>query len=265
MKAWKVFKDLVAFLTIIPSTKDESFIENSARYMFLFPLMGGMIGILAVAYFQLCTLILSIFTPALRWLFGALENVFVRIFSAGATISFLLVITGLQHFDGLVDLGNAIGFKNLEERRFVAHAWIVTYKGALLALFVEFLAFLGIFLMDAALVCKALICAETSAKLAMVTLAWAGKPAYSGLGALFVKFNKGYKSISLSYAIALLIVFPFFGLSSIAFLSISFLAGILMEKVSERVFGGTSGDVLGATNELVRAVCLLMVAGGVVS
>lgn len=265
MKALNVFKDLLAFLTIIPLTKEESFVKTSAKYMFLFPLVGGIIGLFAAAYFQFCTSLLSLFMPILQRLLGATGSIFARIFSSGATLSFLLVLTGLQHFDGLVDLGNALGFKKLEERRFAAHAWIVTYRGAFLAAFVEFLAFLGIFLTDLSLVFKALICAEVSAKLAMFTMAWFGKPAYGGLGELFVKLNRGSKLIILSYAISFFIIFPLFGFSSIIFLLTSFSAGFSLEKLSERIFGGTSGDVLGATNELVRAICLLVVAGGILS
>ncbi|MDW8040608.1 MAG: adenosylcobinamide-GDP ribazoletransferase [Nitrososphaerota archaeon] len=260
MKALKIFKDLVAFLTIIPLTKEESFIETSARYMFLFPIFGGIIGLLAATYFQLCTGLLSFFAPFLQRFLGIIGDLFVRGFPSAATVSFLLALTGLQHFDGLVDLGNALGFKNLEERRFMAHAWTITHSGAFLAIFVEFLAFLGIFLTKSSVVFKALICAEVSAKLAMVTLTFFGKPAYGGLGALFVKLNKRNKSIILSYAISFLIVFPLFGLLGLIFLFVSFAAGFLMEKLSEKTFGGTSGDVLGATNELVRALCLLMTA-----
>ena len=43
------------------------------------------------------------------------------------------------------------------------------------------------------------------------------------------------------------------------------LAGIpvalIMEKVSESVFGGVSGDTIGATNEVARAVTLILIAG----
>jgi cobalamin synthase len=35
----------------------------------------------------------------------------------------------------------------------------------------------------------------------------------------------------------------------------------LMEKVSEGVFGGVSGDMIGATNEVARAVTLVLFAG----
>lgn len=264
MKALKIFKDLVAFLTIIPSTKDESFVETSAKYMFLFPLMGGVIGLFTAVYFQLCIIVFSLLAPILQTFLGSLEGLFVKAYSSGATLSFLLVLTGLQHFDGLVDLGNALGFKSLEERKFMARAWVVTYKGAFLAVFVEFLAFIGIFLLDTRVIVKALICAEVSAKLAMVSLALVGKPAYRGLGALFVALNRGNKLGILSYILSFLILFPLFGFLCLLFLLISFLAGFFMEKFSERVFGGTSGDTLGATNEIVRAICLLLIASGVV-
>ncbi len=265
MKALKIFKDLVAFLTIIPLTKDESFVETSATYMFLFPLVGGIIGLFAAVYFQLCIALLSFLIPIFQTLFGSLEGLFVKAFSSGTTLSFLLVLTGLQHFDGLVDLGNALGFKSLDERKFMARAWVVTYKGAFLAVFVEFLAFVGIFLMDIGVIFKAVICAEVTAKLAMVSLALVGKPAYGGLGALFVQLNRGNKLVALSYIISFLILFPLFGFLCLLFLLVSFLAGFFMEKLSERVFGGTSGDALGATNEIVRTLCLLLIASGVIS
>jgi adenosylcobinamide-GDP ribazoletransferase len=67
---------------------------------------------------------------------------------AAMTLAFLLVLTGFQHFDGLVDLGNAVGIKKIEDRREIAHRWVVTYKGALLAILVELSAFAGLFLLD---------------------------------------------------------------------------------------------------------------------
>ena len=62
----------------------------------------------------------------------------------------------------------------------MAHAWTVTYWGALLALVVEFAAFLGLFLINPVLAFGAIIAAEVSAKLAMVTIVWVGKPSTRG-------------------------------------------------------------------------------------
>ena len=171
----------------------------------------------------------------------------------------MLVLTGLQHFDGLVDLGNAIGFGKVEDRRAVTHAWIVTYKGAFLAIFVEFLAFLGLFFLNADFAFKAIIASEVAAKLAMVTIAWIGKPTHEGLGSLFLGNAKRKRNIT-AYFLAILIVYPLLGFTGVWIILISILLGAFMERVAKTVFGGVSGDMIGATNETVRAVTLVFAA-----
>jgi adenosylcobinamide-GDP ribazoletransferase len=42
---------------------------------------------------------------------------------------------------------------------------------------------------------------------------------------------------------------------------ISVLLSVVMERVANSVFGGVSGDIIGATNEVVRAASLVLVAG----
>jgi adenosylcobinamide-GDP ribazoletransferase len=175
------------------------------------------------------------------------------------TMAFLLVLTGLQHFDGLVDLGNAIGLGSMEERRAVAHAWTVTYKGAVLAIFVEFLAVLGLFFLNADFAFKAIIASEVAAKLAMVTIAVIGKPTHKGLGSLFLEKAKRKRNI-VAYFLSVLIVYPLLGFIGVGIILMSILLGAFMERVAKRVFGGVSGDMIGATNETVRAVTLVFVA-----
>ncbi|MGB9854895.1 MAG: adenosylcobinamide-GDP ribazoletransferase, partial [Candidatus Bathyarchaeales archaeon] len=189
----------------------------------------------------------------------------VKVFSSGITLSFLLVLTGLQHFDGLVDLGNVLGLKNLNERENVAHAWIVTYKGAFLAVFVEFLTFLGIFLLNFNIAFKAFVCAEVLAKLAMITVVWIGKPSPEGKGALFARINSRRKINFVAYVLSFFITFPLIGWLSLVLMLLTFFLGWFMEFVSEKLFGRVSGDVLGATNEINRAICLLLIASMVVA
>ena len=51
MKAIKVFKDLLSFLTIIPMGGKEDFIFTTAQNVWLFPVIGGFIGLLGALYF----------------------------------------------------------------------------------------------------------------------------------------------------------------------------------------------------------------------
>jgi len=260
MNAIKTFRDLLAFLTIIPMGSGEDFVATSAEYMFLFPLMGGLIGLFAAGYFLLSGVIISALLGVINLLVqGPLDFLF-KLAPAIMTLAFLLVLTGLQHFDGLVDLGNAIGLHKLEERREAAHAWIVTYKGAFLALFVEAVAFLGLFFINPVWAVQIIIVAEVAAKLGMVTIVTVGQPMSKGLGARFMEKAKRKRNI-VAYAISILIVVPLLGLWGLLVVAVSILLGALMESVAKNVFGGVSGDMIGATNETVRAATLILMVG----
>jgi len=267
VKPIKTFRDLLSFLTIIPVGGKEDFIFTTAEHVYLFPIIGGFIGLLAASYFVGSNFLL-------RFLLGLVNSVialptdFISRFAVAAmTVAFLLVLTGLQHFDGLIDLGNAVGFGNLHERKMVAHAWTVTYAGAILAIVIEAAAFIGLFFINPVLAFGSIVAAEVSAKLAMVTIVWIGKPTHKGLGSIFLA--KAKKKLNFTaYALSALIAYPFFayalnpllGLVGVGVVMASIPVALVMKNVSETVFGGVSGDTIGATNEVARAVTLIMLA-----
>jgi adenosylcobinamide-GDP ribazoletransferase len=267
VKTIKTFRDLLSFLTIIPVGGREDFIFTTAENVWLFPLIGGFIGLLGAAYFVAAKYIVG-FLVGLVNLVVALPNGFLtQIIAAAMTVAFLLVITGLQHFDGLIDLGNAVGLRNVHDRKMVAHAWTVTYSGAVLALAVEFAAFVGLFFVNPLFAFGVILAAEIAAKLSMVTIVWVGKPSHKGLGSIFL--SKAKKNLNIiAYVIAVLVVYPFFaltgnlllGLVSFGIVLVSIPVAFVMEKVSESVFGGVSGDMIGATNEVARAATLVLFA-----
>lgn len=267
VKTIKTFRDLLSFLTIIPLGGKEDFIFTTAEHVYLFPLIGGFIGLLGALYFVTSSYIIG-FLIGIVNLGVALPTEFLgKLAPAAMTVAFLLVLTGLQHFDGLIDLGNAVGLRNLHDRKMVAHAWTVTYSGAVLALVVEFAAFVGLFFVNPMFAFGAIIAAEVSAKLAMVTIVWVGKPTHKGLGSIFL--SKAKKKLNIvAYVIAVLIVYPFFahtgnpilGLVCVGIVLVSIPVAFVMEKVSEGIFGGVSGDMIGATNEVNRAVTLVLFA-----
>ncbi|MDR2700271.1 MAG: adenosylcobinamide-GDP ribazoletransferase [Nitrososphaerota archaeon] len=273
VKAIKTFRDLLAFLTIIPMRGKEDFVFTAAENMYLFPLIGGFIGILAGAYFISSNFILQFLLGANNNFITLPVDLLTRFASAAMTVAFLLVITGLQHFDGLIDLGNALGHRSEHDRKIAAHAWTVNYSGAIFAIITEFTAFLGLFLLSPAftnplIMFAVIISAEVAAKLAMVTLVWIGKSTHKGLGSIFLKKAKK-KLNTAAYVISAIIAFtlfslsvnPFYGLLSVGLVFASIPIACVMEKVSEKVFGGVSGDIIGATNEISRTIILVLLAG----
>jgi adenosylcobinamide-GDP ribazoletransferase len=275
-KAIKTFRDLLAFLTIIPVGGKEDFVFTSAENMYLFPLIGGLIGTLAGAYFIGSSFILQFLLGLVNNIVALPVDFLARSAVAAMTVAFLLVMTGLQHFDGLIDLGNALGYRSEHDRKMAAHAWTVNYSGAVFAMIIEFAAFLGLFLLVPAftnplIIFAAIISAEVSAKLAMVTLVWIGKPTHKGLGSIFLKKAKKKLNI-VAYAVSAVITFvlfslavnPVYGILGVGLVFVSIPVALVMEKVSERVFGGVSGDVIGATNEVSRAVTLVLLAGALI-
>ena len=267
VKTIKTFRDLLSFLTIIPLGGREDFIFTTAENMWLFPLIGGFIGLLGAAYFVGSSVIVGFLLGLVNSVVAFPIAILGKLIPAAMTVAFLLVLTGLQHFDGLIDLGNAVGLRNVHDRKMVAHAWTVTYSGAVLALIVEFAAFVGLFFVNPLFAFGAILAAEVSAKLAMVTIVWVGKPSHKGLGSIFLAKAKK-KLNAVAYVIAVLIVFPVFtfigntllGLVGVGIVLVSIPVAFVMRKVSDSVFGGVSGDMIGATNEVARAVTLVLFA-----
>ena len=259
MNVIKVFRNLLAFLTVVPMGQKEDFVETSAHYMWLFPLMGSFIGILASAYYFASKFILSYLLILINYFLRIPASFLLSAVPAVMTLAFLLVFTGFQHFDGLVDLGNALGLRKIEARREIAHRWVVTYRGALLALFVEFTAVAGLFFLGTSIALRALVLAEVCAKLAMVTIVWRGKAAHQGLGARFIAGAKRRINVT-AYAFSFIVSFILLGVAGVLIVLVVSLFGVLMEKLANNVFGGVSGDMIGATNEAARALSLVMTA-----
>ena len=271
--AVKVFRGLMAFLTSIPVKMDMSFLDIAARYMYLFPAIGAIIGVLVGIYARFTnTVLFLLFGTINTAIFSGAHEVLFNFVAKGLastmTIAFLLVVIGLQHTDGLVDVGNALGIRkaSLKEKVDIAHEWTVTRTGAILALLVSFFTFLLIFLIKTDVIIQALIVAEVSAKLAMVTTGWQGTsppPRFYEKrwekGRNFIEHIKNKHGLyTISLTISLAISIAMFGLGGVLAVAAAILVGGVMILVGNQVFEGVNGDVFGATNEITRMVVLFV-------
>lgn len=240
--------------------------------MFLFPIIGIMIGFLAGVYSFFVGNVLFLIFHALNTTFFSGSHFIFDFFAKGLasimTLAFILVLIGLQHTDGLVDVGNALGIRkaSLKDKVEIAHEWTVTRTGALLALVVSFFTFLPIFLIEGNVIIQSLIVAETAAKLSMVTCGWQGnsppprfyEDKYEKGRNFIDHIRKKHGLFAISLAISLAVSIALVGLHGLFAVLAGMVVGGFMIFVGKRVFGGVNGDVFGATNEIARMAALFV-------
>lgn len=243
-----VFKPLMAvvsFLTIIPLTRHSQSAPIDIKYiatnMYLFPIVGVLIGLSAglVGYSLLLVL-----DPQIASLLVVL---------------FITLMTGLHHTDALADFGDGLMVKRgRESKKNAMHDHSIGSAGATALI----LYFIGMFatissIRDGTILLSFLLTSEVIAKYMMVEQARFGKAAWDGLGSPFVLAMKNKMKFIVCTLITLTIVFLVTGYEGLITLAIAFLVAGLIQFIARVSFGGISGDVMGASNEIVRLACLI--------
>ena len=247
MSLLKGLIDVTSFLTIIPirRTTDERTLINTANHMYFFPLLGTLIGFLAGSF----AWFLLIFLPKL--IVGVL------------TTGFILIFTGFNHTDGLLDFGDGLMVQGTpkEKIRVMKDSQVGT-GGFILALIVILTSILCISYIPKNLIIQGLVASEISAKLSMVILARIGKSACQGLNTYFIdamhKHLWGVK-ISLALGISTIIIVFLLGVIGLIILVSGIVTCFVLAGICNRHFNGITGDVFGATNEISRMISLLTV------
>jgi adenosylcobinamide-GDP ribazoletransferase len=232
---------------------DKDLLTDCARNMWAFPLIGAFLGLLA-------------------GLFGWVTYHFLPDIVAGALVlAVLLWMTGLHHMDGLLDFGDGVMAHGTFERKIEVMHDRFTGAGAiglvLTTYLVTALAFgelgrnvsFGNFAVP--LVVPALIVVELCAKLSMVVAAWAGKSVHQGMNSPFLEAmhgSEGNLRLAAALVISLVIAIPLLGLTGIFVVVAGLITGLVMVAVAHKHFSGVTGDVFGATNELTRLVCVVI-------
>ncbi|MDQ2073178.1 adenosylcobinamide-GDP ribazoletransferase [Haloarcula sp. H-GB4] len=177
---------------------------------------------------------------------------------AAAYLGGVVLVTGVNHADGLADLGDAaVVHGDPEKRRDVMQDTTIGV-GAVLALGTVLLALalaaLAVARLPPLVAVSLVLAAEVGAKLAMATLACVGRPSHEGFGATVINGNgPGHLVSSLAAALPAAVV-------AVPAATVAVLTGPLLalgiSGWADRRLGGVSGDAFGATNELARAAAL---------
>ncbi len=234
---------------------DKDLLVDCAKNMWAFPLIGAFIGLLAglfgwVAYQLLPSIIV-----------GALA------------LALLLWMTGLHHTDGLLDFGDGVMAHGTAEHKVEVMHDQFTGAGAIGLCLMTYLitafafinlgtkAYVGNFVVP--LIAPALIVVELCAKLSMVVAAWAGKSVHEGMNSPFLEAMNGSGGnwrLAAALVISFVISLPLLGWAGAFTVLAAVVTGLVMVAVAHRHFNGVTGDVFGATNELARMACVIVLS-----
>lgn len=233
------------FLTTIPVGITMEGIEKLMKHIYLFPVIGAVLGVLfaVIAYASS-----TVLTPAL---------------TALVIIIAIYYLTGINHIDGLADFGDGIAAHGTREKKIAAMRDVSVGTGGIIFCVIILLGIFSSLFSIAGrnlLLPYALIVAETGAKQSMVTVAAFGKRMHKGFGAMTVD-NTRKSDFLTGLVFSGIVCYLSLGILGIGALVISQAAGLLVLNTANRHFGGVSGDIIGASNEIGRLAALLFIGG----
>jgi len=224
---------------------DDDGLIQAARYMVIFPAVGAGLGLIeGIAIWVMWTML----PPLIVGMIG---------------VGLVILLTGAHHTDGLLDFGDGVMCHGTRKEKIRVMLDPRTGTGGFcLGLIVLVTTGFGIASLNHGLIVQSMIAAEASAKFSMVVEAWAGKSARKGLNTPFIQEMHG-RMLRFIASFAILGVVLVLTVRSISPLIVigDLIVSASMLWISSRHFGGVTGDVMGATNDLARLVALLLIVG----
>ena len=233
----------LGFLSRLPVGRDERAWEAFRRAPWTLPVAGYLLGGLAAV-------------PVAVALLASVPAVTV----AFAYVLAVVALTGINHFDGVADLGDAaVVHGDAERRREVMGDTVLGVGGTLaLAAVVAGLALAGVGLaaLPVAAAAGLVVAAEVAAKAAMATLVALGSAAHDGFGAAVADETppRGLVVPLVLAAPAVALTLP--SLAAAAALASALTVALALLSWARARLDGVTGDAVGGANELARVAAL---------
>ena len=240
-REWDDFRTAGAFLTIFPvANQVEMDAGRLARSMGWFPAIGLLLGLLLV----ICNWVLTDLLPR-----AVLDCLLLLL---------LIYATGALHLDGLADLADGLaGGRDREATLRIMKDSRVGAIGAVALIMVLLLKYLSLYHLPLAQKNAALLIMPAAGRWCQVFLAHCStylRPE-GGTGAVFVD-QVGRRQL-LRASLILLLALALFSFKGLLLAGLLLLIAALQLHYFERRLGGVTGDVLGASAELVEVIFLL--------
>jgi len=232
---------LISFSTILPLNIHTS-IEEMAKFTWIWPMIGALIGIIVGTFGFLLVDLLHL--PIL--------------IAAALIYSFSIWFTGFHHLDGLVDFGDGMMVHGSPEKKIdVMRDKRIGTGGIVYLLMVGLVTFAAIGSAPAVVIFYIILVSEMAAKMGIVTCATFSQPFPDGTGRSFIEsMNK--KILLVSFILTSAVGFLVFNTARIIGITMGILAGVLIAFIAKKNFKWATGDVLGTSNEIARMLALVI-------
>jgi len=235
----KEISSVFSFLTIIPSNNTN--LETVARYMHVFPIIGIGIGLLIASI----GFGLSFF----------LEPLIVALL----VVASIAIITGIHHTDGLADFADGLMTRGTKEKKRNAMKDLSTGSAGIVSVVLSIVGvIIALSLTTGYELFQAILLSEILAKFSMVLMASIGKSAAVGSNSPFMQIMKDKRRLAVAGVITIIPLVVIGGTTGLILFGASIGVTLFLIGLSTRSFGGITGDVLGAANELTRLSSLLI-------
>jgi len=235
----KEISSVFSFLTIIPSNNTN--LETVARYMHVFPIIGIAIGLLigSIGFG------LSFF----------LEPLIVALL----VVASIAIITGIHHTDGLADFADGLMTRGTKEKKRQAMKDLSTGSAGIVSVVLSIVGvIIALSLTTGYELFQAILLSEILAKFSMVLMASIGKSAAAGSNSPFMQIMKDKRRLAVAGVITIIPLVVIGGTTGLILFGASIGVTLFLIGLSTRSFGGITGDVMGAANELTRLSSLLI-------
>jgi len=235
----KEIGSVFSFLTIIPI--GNSNLETIAKYMYVFPLVGIVIGLIVGSI----GFGLSLF----------LDPLIVSLL----TVTLFAIITGIHHTDGLADFADGLMAKGTKEKKLAAMKDLSVGSAGIMAIVLYAIGLIIVLSLTTGYqLFLAILLGEIFAKFSMVLMASIGISASLGSNSPFMELMKNRKKLVMASILTIIPLIILGGTTGLIIFGIGTGLTLFLVGLSSRSFGGITGDILGATNELTRLASILV-------
>ena len=235
----KQIGSVFSFLTIIPTSNSD--LNSIAKNMYLFPLVGIVIG-----------LVIGTLGFGLSFY---LEPLVVSL----VVVASLAVITGIHHTDGLADFADGLMTKGTKEKKRKAMKDLSVGSAGIFSIVIYAIGVIIALSFSSGMeLFKIILLSEIMAKFSMVLMAGLGNSASIGSNSPFIESMKDKKRLLIAGIITIIPLIVIGEMNGLIVFASGIVVTMFLVGLSTKSFGGITGDVMGASNELTRLSSLLI-------